>query len=249
MSFFHNLKDFSIDIPKGILTVLTGVAGSGKSSLATGLLPLSYPDVTVIDQSLPAASYRSNLLTYLDLSDEVRRLFARANKVSDKLFSRNSEGSCPNCKGLGIEKIEMAFMDDIEQVCELCDGSGYDPKVLEFYYRKKNIAEIMEIPVSEAISFFSGENFRSSFEILIELGLEYLTLGQRMDSFSGGERQRLKLTRELSSTGKIIVLDEPSNGLHLQDIKKLLKFLDKLVNNGNTLIVIEHQLDIVAKAD
>ncbi|HWW40962.1 excinuclease ABC subunit UvrA [Pedobacter sp.] len=245
----HNLKNISIDIPKGIFTVLTGVAGSGKSTLATKVLPFHYPQVTIIDQSLPAASYRSNLLTYLDLSDEVRKLFARANKVSDKLFSRNSEGCCPNCKGLGIEKIEMAFMDDIEQICDVCNGSGYHPKVLQYLYHEKNIAEIMEMTVHDAGAFFPKERFRSAFDTLIELGLDYLTLGQRMDSFSGGERQRLKLTRELSGTDKIIIIDEPSNGLHPSDTKKLLKFLNVLVDSGNTLIVIEHNPDIIAHAD
>jgi excinuclease UvrABC ATPase subunit len=245
----HNLKNININIPKGILTVLTGVAGSGKSTLATKVLPFHYPQVTIIDQSLPAASYRSNLLTYLDLSDEVRKLFARANKVSDKLFSRNSEGCCPNCKGLGIEKIEMAFMDDIEQICDVCNGSGYHPKVLQYFYHEKNIAEIMEMTVHDAGAFFPMEKFRSAFDTLMELGLDYLTLGQRMDSFSGGERQRLKLTRELSGTDKIIIIDEPSNGLHPSDTKKLLKFLNVLVDSGNTLIVIEHNPDIIAHAD
>lgn len=245
----HNLKGFSIEIPKEVFTVVTGVAGSGKSTLVTQVLPAFYPGTKIIDQSLPAACFRSNLLTYLSLSDEVRKLFAKANKVSDKLFSRNSEGKCANCGGLGMEKIEMAFMDDIEQVCEVCNGSGYDPAVLKYRYNEKNIAEIMNMSVGEAQYFFEGEHFQESFSILENLGLQYLSLGQRLDTFSGGERQRLKLTREISSTGNIIVIDEPSNGLHPLDTKKLIRFLNDLVDKGNTLILIEHNLDIIAQAD
>ncbi|MBL1220761.1 excinuclease ABC subunit UvrA [Chryseobacterium sp. L7] len=245
----HNLKNVSVKIPTGIMNVVTGVAGSGKSTLINKILPLFYPQVTVVDQSVFTASSRSNLLTYLNLSNAVRKLFSNANKVSEKLFSRNGEGACPNCRGLGIEKIDLAFMDDIEQPCEVCNGSGYKPEVLKYQYQEKSIADIMNMTVLEALKFFPKSGFEQEFSLLIKLGLDYLTLGQRLDSFSGGERQRLKLTKELKHTDQIIVLDEPSTGLHPIDNEKLLSFFEELVNKGNTLIVIEHNLDIIAQAD
>ncbi|WP_137904298.1 ATP-binding cassette domain-containing protein [Chryseobacterium sp. 2VB] len=245
----YNLKNVTVNIPTGIMTVVTGVAGSGKSTLINRILPELYPDVTIIDQSLFAASARSNLLTYLGISDIVRKLFAQSNHVSDKLFSRNSDGACKNCKGLGIEKIDLAFMDDIEQPCEVCGGSGFDPDVLQYTYSGKTIAEVMSMTVSEASDFFKEELVLRNFDLLIQLGLDYLTLGQRLDSFSGGERQRLKLTRELKNTNQIIILDEPSTGLHPSDTQKLLTFFNGLADQNNTLIVIEHNLDIISQAD
>ncbi|WP_114821522.1 ATP-binding cassette domain-containing protein [Chryseobacterium sp. KLBC 52] len=245
----YNLKNVTVQIPTGVMTVVTGVAGSGKSTLINRILPEIYPEVTIIDQSLFAASARSNLLTYLGISDIVRKLFAQSNHVSDKLFSRNSDGACKNCKGLGIEKIDLAFMDDIEQPCEVCGGSGFDPDVLQYTYNGKTIVEVMNMTVSEAADFFKEEFVLKNFDLLIQLGLDYLTLGQRLDSFSGGERQRLKLTRELKNTNQIIILDEPSTGLHPSDTQKLLTFFNGLVDQNNTLIVIEHNLDIISKAD
>lgn len=245
----YNLQNVTVNIPTGVMTVVTGVAGSGKSTLINRILPELYPDVTIIDQSLFAASVRSNLLTYLGISDIVRKLFAQSNHVSDKLFSRNSEGACKNCKGLGTERIDLAFMDDIEQPCEVCGGSGFDPDVLQYIYNEKTIVQVMNLTVSEAISFFKEETVLKNFDLLIQLGLDYLTLGQRLDSFSGGERQRLKLTKELKNTNQIIVLDEPSTGLHPSDTQKLLTFFNNLVEQNNTLIVIEHNLDIISQAD
>lgn len=245
----HNLKNVSVDIPKHVLTVVTGVAGSGKSTLISKVLPLQHPDAKIIDQSIFVASARANLLTFLGISDELRELFASANQVSEKLFSRNSEGACPNCKGLGIEKIDLAFMDDIEEICEVCGGSGFNPEVLKFKYKGKSIAEVYDLTVSEASSVLTDGNFISHFKMLTDLGLGYLTLGQRLNTFSGGERQRLKLTKELKDKNKIIVLDEPSTGLHPSDTKKLMKILNLLVDKGNTLIVIEHNLDIISQAD
>lgn len=245
----YNLKNVSVNIPTGVMSVITGVAGSGKSTLINRVLPDFYPDLTIIDQSLFAASARSNLLTYLGISDTVRKLFAQSNHVSEKLFSRNSEGACPNCKGLGVERIDLAFMDDIEQPCEVCSGSGFNPDVLKYQYKGKTIAEVMSMTVSEGVLFLKDESVLKNFDLLLQLGLDYLTLGQRLDSFSGGERQRLKLTKELKNTGQIIVLDEPSTGLHPSDTQKLLTFFNHLVEQGNTLIVIEHNLDIIAQAD
>lgn len=245
----HNLKNISVKIPKSVMTVVTGVAGSGKSTLINKVLPLHYPEAKIIDQSLFAASSRSTLLTYLNLSDTIRRLFASANKVSDRLFSRNSDGACQNCKGLGTEKIDLAFMDDIEQPCEVCGGSGFNPEVLQYLYHGKTIIQVMDMTVNEAEAFFTGALFHKEFDLLIRLGMDYLTLGQRLNGFSGGERQRLKLVNELREGNNIVVLDEPSTGLHPSDTKKLLLYLNDLVANGNTLIVIEHNLDIIAQAD
>ncbi|WP_312334793.1 excinuclease ABC subunit UvrA [Sphingobacterium sp.] len=245
----HNLKDIHVKIPQNVMTVVTGVAGSGKSTLINKVLPKFYPETTIIDQSLFSTGARSNLLTYLGLSDAIRKLFATANQVSDKLFSRNSLGACENCKGIGVEKIDLAFMDDIEQPCEVCGGSGFKPAVLKYHYNSKNIVAVMDMTVEEAYDFFPDDRYRQSFDMLLQLGLGYLTLGQRSDSFSGGERQRLKLTKELKNSNKIIVLDEPSTGLHPNDTEKLLNFIDNLVDNHNTLIVIEHNLDVIAQAD
>jgi excinuclease UvrABC ATPase subunit len=245
----HNLKKITVNIPRNVLTVVTGVAGSGKSTLMSRVLPVQHPVVKIIDQSLFAASARANLLTYLDISDDMRNLFAKANKVSNRLFSRNSDGACPNCKGLGIEKIDLAFMEDIEEPCENCHGSGFDPAVLKYKFKGKNIAAVMSMTVREAQEFFKQYAFIDHLDLLSDLGLDYLTLGQRLDSFSGGERQRLKLTRELGDQNNILVLDEPSTGLHPSDTEKLLNILTRLVTQGNTVIVIEHNLDIIAQAD
>lgn len=244
-----NLKNIDVDIPKNCLSVITGVAGSGKSTLISKVLPQQYPETKVIDQSAITASIRSNLLTYLDLLDPIRQLFAKANKVSAKLFSFNSEGACPQCKGSGIEKIELAFLDDVEMTCDLCHGSGYTPEVLKYHYKGKNIAEILKMTVTEASHFFEDRNLQQQFNSLVSLGLDYIAIGQRLNTFSGGERQRLKLSKELNETDNIFVLDEPSTGLHPSDTEKLISLLNSLVEKGNTIIVIEHNLDIISQAD
>lgn len=246
----HNLKDITVNIPRGVLSVVTGVAGSGKSTLISDVLPLQYPEITLIDQSGIAGHSKSNLLTYLGISDIIRNLFAHANGVSNKLFSRNSEGACPNCNGLGIEKIDLAFMDDVEIPCEVCGGSGFRPEVLAYRYRQKSIAEVMALTVEEAVAFFPEQPvLLRHFMMLNDLGMGYLTLGQRLDTFSGGELQRLKLATQLKEQRSIVVLDEPSTGLHPADTERLLALFNKLVNAGHTLIVIEHNLDIIACAD
>ena len=245
----HNLHDVSVKIPKHVMTVVTGIAGSGKSTLISKVIPDLYKNVTVIDQSLFTASFRSNLLTYLGLSDTVRKLFAKSNNVSDKLFSPNSDGGCKNCKGSGIEKIDLAFMDDKEQICEVCNGSGFEPKVLQYTYNKKNIVDVMNMTITEAHPFFNDPVFTAHFTVLTDLGLDYLTLGQRLNSFSGGERQRLKLTKELNNANKVLILDEPTTGLHPSDTQKLLLFCNKLLQKNNSLIVVEHNLDVIAQAD
>lgn len=246
---FHNLKNISVAIPQRVLTVVTGVAGSGKSTLMSKVLPRQYPEVKIIDQSPLRGGVRSNLLTYLGLADKVRQLFARAHKVSPALFSSNSEGACPNCKGQGIAKIDLAFMDDIEAPCEVCAGSGFKPEVLTYTYQGKNIAEVLQLTIAQAREFFNEAIFMKSLDILIELGMDYMTLGERLSNFSGGERQRLKLSSELGDANSLLVLDEPSTGLHPSDTQKLMALLNRLVDQGNSLVVIEHNLDIIAQAD
>lgn len=244
-----NLNNITVQIPKQILTVVTGVAGSGKSTLISKVLPQQYPEARIIDQSPIGGSSRSNLLTYLNLSDKVRNLFARENNVSNKLFSSNSEGACPNCNGFGVEKIDLAFMDDIEAPCEVCNGSGFAPEILDYKFNGKTIVDVLNLTTLEAKDFFQEYDFSPGFNLLLELGLDYLTLGQRLNSFSGGERQRLKLSREISEAENLLVLDEPSTGLHPADTRMLIDVLNKLVDRKNTLVVIEHNLDIISQAD
>ncbi|MCG8570713.1 MAG: excinuclease ABC subunit UvrA [Spirochaetes bacterium] len=245
----HNLQQITVEIPKQVLTIVTGVAGSGKSTLISKVFPEKYPEAKIIDQSPIGGSSRSNLLTYLDLSNTIRNLFAKVNHVTNKLFSSNSLGACPNCKGHGIEKIDLAFMDDIEAPCEVCKGSGFSPEVLNYQFKKKSIVDVLNLTTLEAKDFFREHDFSSGFDLLIELGLDYLTLGQRLNSFSGGERQRLKLTKEITDAHNLLILDEPSTGLHPSDTKMLINLLNKLVNRQNTLVVIEHNMDIISQAD
>ncbi len=189
----NNLRNVSVEIPKNLLTVVTGVAGSGKSTLIGKVLPQQFPEAKIIDQSQIGGSSKSNLLTYLGVSDIVRSLFAEANNVSIKLFSSNSEGGCKNCKGLGVEKIDLAFMDDVEAPCEVCGGTGFKPKVLKYTYKNKNIVEVLNLTTLEANSFFDSEELTAHFDLLIDLGLDYLKLGQRLKSFSGGGKTKAKI--------------------------------------------------------
>lgn len=245
----YNLKDISVRIPGCILTVVTGVAGSGKSTLINKVLPQNYPEIKIIDQSIFTASARSNLLTFLNMADQVRNAFAKTNHVKASLFSNNGDGACPQCKGLGVQTIDLAFMEDVKEECDLCRGSGFKPGVLKYRYNGKDITEVMRLTVDEAVGFFKDEIFSSLFSRLSSIGINYLTLGQRLNTLSGGERQRLKLAKELGGKENIIVLDEPSTGLHPSDTKKLIGIIEGLVARKNTVIVIEHNLDIIACAD
>lgn len=247
-SSLHNLKNISVRIPKEVLTVITGVAGSGKSSLVKSLM-LRYKDLVVVDQSAIRGSKRSNIATYTGILDEIRAQFAKTYNVKQSLFSNNSDGACPECKGLGVISTDLAFLDAVEICCEHCNGSGFKPEVLQYKLRGKNITDIMAMTVREAGGFFSGEKITPPLERLCEVGLGYLTLGQSLDTFSGGERQRLRLATELGNKGSVYVFDEPTTGLHGSDISKLLKLFDKLVDDKNTVIIIEHNMDIISQAD
>ena len=245
----HNLKDVSVDVPLGVLVAVTGVAGSGKSSLIHGCLPRTDPSVTVIDQSAIRGSRRSNPATYTGILDPIRTAFAKANGVKPALFSANSEGACPNCNGLGKTYTSLGFMAEVVSICEVCEGRRYTDDVLEYRLRGRNIVEALAMPVEEAREFFTEKPVRIMLDRLADVGLGYISLGQELDTLSGGERQRLKLAIEMSGDTEVYVLDEPTTGLHMQDVDNLINLLDRLVESGRTVIVIEHNLDVVARAD
>jgi excinuclease UvrABC ATPase subunit len=245
----HNLQDVSVDMPLGVLVAVTGVAGSGKSSLIHGCLPRTDPSVTVIDQSAIRGSRRSNPATYTGILDPIRTAFAKANGVKPALFSANSEGACPNCNGLGKTYTSLGFMAEVVSVCEVCEGRRYTDEVLEYRLRGRNIVEAMAMPVEVARDFFTEKPVKLMLDRLADVGLGYVALGQELDTLSGGERQRLKLAIEMSSDTEVYVLDEPTTGLHLQDVENLIGLLERLVESGRTVIVIEHNLDVIARAD
>ena len=249
----HNLRDVDVDIPLGVLVVVTGVAGSGKSSLVHGSMPAD-ADVVTVDQSPIRGSRRSNPATYTGLLDPIRKAFAKANGVKPGLFSANSEGACPTCNGAGVIYTDLAMMAGVATTCEECEGRRFQASVLEYTLGGRNIAEVLEMPVSEAEEFFGAGDARTpaAHKILTRLddvGLGYLTLGQPLTTLSGGERQRLKLATHMGDKGGVYVLDEPTTGLHLADVEQLLGLLDRLVDTGKSVIVIEHHQAVMAHAD
>ncbi|NJP91636.1 excinuclease ABC subunit UvrA [Nonomuraea sp. FMUSA5-5] len=245
----HNLHQVALDLPTGVLTCITGVAGSGKSTLATRILPAQHPAVTIVDQSAPGTSARSSPASYLGILDPIRRLFARATGAPPALFSHNSDGACPRCEGRGLIHTDLAFMDPITTVCEMCDGTRYRPDALTHRLRGHSIADVLALTAEQAAAFFTEPAVTARVHALLDVGLGYLTLGQPTSTLSGGELQRMKLAAELHRTGAIHVLDEPTTGLHLSDVQTLIALLDRLVDGGNTVIVIEHHLDVVKRAD
>ncbi|AUO08998.1 daunorubicin resistance protein DrrC [Paenibacillus sp. lzh-N1] len=245
----HNLKNISVQIPKGVMTVVTGVAGSGKSTLINQVLPQFYPKTVFIDQKGIQASKRSNIATFMGIFDRIRKLFAKKNGVSASLFSFNSQGACPVCKGLGVTYTDLAFMDTIVTVCEECQGDRFTDEVLQYKLRGKNISEVLKMTVAEALEFFQEKEISRVLNMLSDVGITYIPLGQPLNTLSGGELQRIKLASELENDGQIYVLDEPSTGLHMADIKQLIGVMNRLVEQNSTLIVIEHNLDIICQAD
>ncbi|MFB9644664.1 ATP-binding cassette domain-containing protein, partial [Microbacterium terregens] len=244
----HNLKRVDVDIPLGVLTVVTGVAGSGKSSLIHGNVP-SFDDVIVLDQAPIKGNRRSSPATYTGILDTVRTAFAKANGVKPALFSANSEGACPACRGLGVIITTLGFTQTVETLCELCEGSGFSDEVLEYRLDGKNIAEVLAMSAAEAADFLTKGPAQTTLARLIDVGLGYITLGQALNTLSGGERQRLKLAISMAKKGAIYVLDEPTTGLHLADVDNMLAMLDRLVEAGNSIIVIEHHQAVMAHAD
>ena len=245
----HNLKDLSVYIPQGVMTVIAGVAGSGKSSLMEFFQNHCERETIFIGQKNIGINLRSTPATYLDISDPIRKLFAQANKVNMQLFSFNSKGACPACGGKGVIVSDMAFMESIETVCELCHGSRYAEEVLQYQYKGKNIAEVMDLSVEEAVEFFEGQPFQPQLQALNKVGLGYLHLNQTMTTLSGGELQRIKLADQLHRKGEVFIIDEPTDGLHLDDVHRLLKLFHEMTDAGNTLILIEHSLDVMKEAD
>ncbi|MFS0866162.1 ATP-binding cassette domain-containing protein [Microbacterium sp. 179-B 1A2 NHS] len=243
----HNLVGVDVDIPLGVLTVVTGVAGSGKSSLIHGNVP-AFDDVVVVDQSAIKGSRRSSPATYTGVLDAIRTAFAKANGVKASLFSANSEGACLACKGLGVIITNLGFTQSVETRCEVCEGSGFSDAVLEYTLEGKNIAEVLAMSAEEAHGFTTGPA-KATLGRMIDVGLGYITLGQALNTLSGGERQRLKLAIAMAKKGAIYVLDEPTTGLHLADVDNLLALLDRLVDAGNSVIVIEHHQAVMAHAD
>ena len=245
----HNLKNVTVDIPTGVLTVVTGVAGSGKSTLINDVFLAQHPDALVIDQSRVTANSRSAPATYTGIMDDIRQAFARANKVSASLFSFNSDGSCPNCNGLGVVYTDLAFMAGIVSTCEICEGKRFKPEVLEYHLRGQTISDVLDMTAEEALDFFTEKKIKAVLQAMNDVGLTYLKLGQPLSTLSGGEGQRLKLATELHKRGSVYVLDEPTTGLHLSDIGLLMRILNQLVEAKNTVILIEHHLDVIRQAD
>ena len=249
----HNLQDVDVDIPLGVLCVLTGVAGSGKSSLIQGSVS-GREGVVVIDQGAIRGSRRSNPATYTGLLDPIRKAFAKANGVKPALFSANSEGACPTCNGAGVIYTDLGVMATVESTCEDCEGKRFQASVLDYYLGGRDISEVLAMSVSAAEEFFGSGEARTPaahkvLDRLGDVGLGYLSLGQPLPSLSGGERQRLKLATQMAEKGEVYILDEPTNGLHLADVERLLGLLDRLVDSGKSVIVIEHHQAVMAHAD
>jgi len=245
----NNLQHVTTRIPRGVMTAVTGVAGSGKSSLILGNLPAVEPDAIVIDQRPIRGSRRSNPATYTGLLNLIRDVFAKTTGAPAGLFTPNSTGGCPACEGNGVIYTDLAFMEGVITRCEVCEGRRFTPQAQEHHVAGKNIADVFEMSVTDAIDYFPQPAIGRILSRLHDVGLDYLTLGQTLTSLSGGERQRLKLATELSTPGRTIILDEPTTGLHIADISRLIGLLDRLIDAGSTLVVIEHNLDIIAAAD
>lgn len=247
----HNLKNVSVDIPLNILTVITGVAGSGKSSLMKDVFAKEYQDqVVLVDQTPITATSRSTPATFLGFFDDIRKVIAKECDVSPSLFTFNGAGACPVCKGKGVVVTELVFMDPVTTVCESCEGKRYSQKALSYTYKGKSIIDILDMSVEETYTFFK-DNKKISHKLMnmMEVGLSYLSIGQPLSTLSGGERQRVKLAKDLDKKGSIFILDEPTTGLHASDIEGIMQLLEKLIDRGNTVIVIEHNLDVMKQAD
>ncbi len=245
----NNLRGFDVHIPRGVLTVVTGVAGSGKSSLMHHAFLNAYPQAVVIDQSAVGTSSRSNPATYTGTMDLIRKAFASANKVDASLFSFNAKGACAHCQGTGVIYTDLAFLEGVKTPCEVCDGKRYKDEVLAYQLQGKSISDVLAMTVQEASAFFTAKDISKKLQAMAEVGLEYLTLGQPLSTLSGGECQRIKLASELHKKGSIYLMDEPTTGLHLSDVGRLIQLMNRLVDKGNTVIVIEHNLEVIKNAD
>lgn len=246
----NNLKNISVDIPTGVLTAVTGVAGSGKSSLINDAFLAQHPDAVVIDQSAVGTSTRSNPATYTGVMDDLRKAFASVNKVDAGLFSFNSKGACEACNGSGVVYTDLSFLDSFKSPCEVCQGRRFKDDVLAYTLDGKSISDVLAMTVAQAVEHFQKrKEIVRKLQAMHDVGLAYLTLGQPLSTLSGGECQRIKLASELHKDGSVYVMDEPTTGLHMSDITHLLEIIDRLVDGGNTVIVIEHNLDVIRRAD
>ena len=246
---FHNLKDVSVKLPKSLFTVIAGVAGSGKSSLMECFAKSEGENVTLISQKNIGISLRSTPATYLGVADDIRKLYAKKTKQKASMFSFNGEGACPVCGGKGVIISEMSFMDSIETVCEACGGLRYSDKALQYKVNGLNIAETMDLTIRQAMEQFKGTIIEEKLKPLSDVGLFYLHLNQALSTLSGGELQRIKLASYLGQKGQILVLDEPTDGLHLQDVQNIINLFDSIVEDGNTVFLIEHNLEVLKAAD
>jgi excinuclease ABC A subunit len=245
----HNLKNVSVAIPTGVMTVVTGVAGSGKSSLINQVFLQKYPDAITIDQSAVGANRRSNPATYTGIMDAIRKLFAKTNGATPGMFSFNSVGACDNCQGAGVIYTDLAFLDGVQTMCEVCQGKRFKDEVLAMKVDGKSISDVLEMTVDQALEHFTQKDIIKTLQAMSDVGIGYLTLGQPLNTLSGGECQRIKLASELHKQGSVYVMDEPTTGLHMSDITHLLAIMNRLVDAGNTVIVIEHNLDVIRNAD
>lgn len=245
----NNLHNISVDIPEGVLTVVTGVAGSGKSSLINEAFIQQHPEAIVIDQSPVGANSRSNPATYTGIMDDIRKAFAAGNKVDASLFSFNSKGACENCQGHGVVYTDLGALDGIKTPCEVCGGKRFKDEVLAYKLDGKSIADILEMTVEQALEHFTQKEIVKRLQAMSDTGVDYLTLGQPLSTLSGGEAQRIKLATHLHKKGSIYVMDEPTTGLHMSDIGHLLAIINRLVDTGNSVIVIEHNLGVIRNAD
>src|SRR6185437_5359544 len=245
-----NVHDVSVDIPLGVITVIAGVAGSGKSTLVDRILPRVVSNIVRIDQSSLGGSSRSAPASYLGVLDPIRRHFARATGRPVGLFSANSLGACPVCNGTGVVKTDLAFLESVETVCEACEGTGYSDEARSVRINGVSIADVMNLRAPEACRLFRTDRaIAPALKRMEAVGLNYLMLGQRLSTLSGGERQRLKLARELAKPGRIYVFDEPTTGLHMADVHRLIELFEGLVRGGDTVIIVEHNVDVIAAAD
>lgn len=245
----HNLKSLHLNIPTGILVALTGVSGSGKSSLVEEIVGQHGDGIILIDQGQVGANKRGCIATYVGAFDTIRKYFADEHNMHPSFFSFNSHGGCEVCKGVGLIQMDMNFLGDVKIKCENCGGSRYKEKVLRYTYQGKNIAEVLTMTASEVRDFFDDQEIKAQMTLLDEVGLDYIEMGQTLDTLSGGESQRLKLASKIEAKGEFYILDEPTSGLHFADVEKLLALLNRLVDNGNTVLVIEHNLDVIKNAD